>query len=81
MAIVGGAQSLAAGDYIVGFWYNGTTSPTWARVSAASTALINIGVSTPNLLCGFADTGLTTTAPAPMAAQTGAGGYWWVALS
>jgi len=82
MAIAGGAQNLPAGDYYVGFWYNGTTGPTFLRTApVAGASSLNSGLATPNLLWGTADTGLTTTAPNPMGAQTAAGNPWWVALS
>lgn len=82
MALAGGPFTLAAGTYRVGFWYTGTTAPTFLRASAfGSSQLSNLGLSTPNLRAGFADTGLTTTAPATMGAQTGDSTLWWAALS
>lgn len=81
MALAGGPYALAAGTYRVGFWYTGTTAPTFLRASAfGSPQLANLGLSSPNLRVGFADTGLTTTAPATMGTQTGDSTAWWVAL-
>lgn len=82
MPLAGGPYSLPAGTYRVGFWYTGTTAPTFLRASAfGSSQLANLGLSSPNLRVGFADTGLTTTAPATMGTQTGDSTAWWVALS
>jgi len=69
-----------ASDLYVAWWYNGTTAPTWGR-SAQQSGASNPGLSAPNLRFGTADTGLTTTAPSPMGAQTGINTTWWAALS
>jgi hypothetical protein len=81
MALSGGPYSVAPGNYFVGFWYNGTTSPAWGRGGGVSSVMANAGVSSPNLFFGSANTGLTTTAPNPMGAQTAQANAWWVALS
>jgi hypothetical protein len=82
MALVGGPYSLPAGLYRVGFWWAGSTAPTFLRSSAfGSTQLSNVGLTSPDLRMGFADTGLTTTAPATMGAQTTDSTAWWAALS
>lgn len=80
MALAGGAQTLAAGSYYIGYWYNGTTAPTWPRSTNIAAALTNQGFSAPNLLAGNADTGLTTTAPSTMGAQTTTATFIWAAL-
>lgn len=80
MALAGGPYSLASGLYTVGFWYNGTTSPGWVRGSAISSGVINAGMSSP-FRFGTADTGLTTTAPGTVGAQTAFSFAWWGALS
>lgn len=81
MALVSGPFACAAGNYFVGFWYNGTTSPSWARSGGVAAAALNLGVSAPNFIVGNADTGLTTTSPATMGAQSSGGTWWWVGLS
>jgi hypothetical protein len=82
MALDGGPYAVAAGTYRVGFWYTGTTAPTFLRSSAfGSTQLSNLGLASPDLRMGFADTGLTATAPATMGVQTSDSTAWWAALS
>jgi Pectate lyase superfamily protein len=81
MALAGGAQTLAAGDYYVAWFYNGTTSPTWLRSSGQGSGFVNAGTSAPNFMFGSADTGRTTTLPGTMGTQTGQGVAWWVGLS
>jgi hypothetical protein len=80
-ALTGGPFVCTAGNYFVGFWYNGTTAPTMGRSGSAGSVIYNAGTAAPNLICGSADTGLTTTAPSPMGAQTATASPWWVALS
>lgn len=81
MALAGGPYTCAAGNYFVGFWYNGTTAPAMLRMASIGSAALSFGTASPNLLFGTADTGLTTTAPANMAAQTASTTPFWVALS
>lgn len=81
MALVGGPYSLAAGDYYVGYWTQGATQPSFGRSTNAG-VMLNGNLASPNLRMGTANTGLTTTAPNPMGAQTGTGsGPPWAALS
>lgn len=80
MALVGGPFDLAPGDYYVAFWFNGTTGPSWARATGTGATFANVGVTAPNLFAGTANTGLTTTAPATMGAQSTASTYYWAAL-
>jgi hypothetical protein len=81
MALAGGPFSCASGDDYVGFWYNGTPSPSWLRWSGAGGAFFNAGLSAPNFRVCSADTGLTTTGPATLGAQTSASISWWAGLS
>jgi hypothetical protein len=82
MPLAGGPYSVAAGDYYVGFWFNGTTGPAFTIGGQASSAdLTNAGLSAPNLDSALADAGLTTTAPATFGAQTSYVIYWWAAVS
>lgn len=81
MALAGGPFTLPPGYYLVAFWHNGTTAPTWVRTTNFSSVTSNMGLSSPNLRYGSADTGLTTTAPSTMGAQTAQNTCWWVALS
>lgn len=83
MQLSGGPFALAAGDYIVGFWFNGTTGPTFSRyvTSSGLSAITNANLSAPNFNAGTADTGRTTTAPSSLGTQTGTGTCYFVALS
>ena len=81
MALASGPFACAAGLYYVGYWYNGTTAPTFRTAVTVTASHVNLGFSAPNLLAGTADTGLTTTAPATFGAQTSGGSAWWVGLS
>ena len=76
------AQSVQAGTVKVGFYSNGTTQPSFARaLNSTATALVNIGLSTPNFRFATANTGLTTTPPSTIGAQTVSGVSWFVAVS
>lgn len=81
MALAGGPFSLPAGIYYAAWWYNGTTSPAWLRGPSTGAPTLNLGVSAPNLFWFTADTGLTTTAPSTLGAQTTSASAWWVGLS
>jgi len=80
MALASGPFQTPAPFAFVGFWYNGTTSPAWARGGSISTAPANGDTVSPYLWFGVADTGLTTTAPTRMAGQTAGSATWWIAL-
>lgn len=80
-ALAGGPFACVAGTYFIAFWYNGTTAPALMRAGTASSLGQNAGLATPQLYQGFADTGLTTTAPPTMGAQTAASTTWWAGLS
>lgn len=74
------AQAIAAGDYYVGFYSNGSTLPTFARGTSLSAA--NTGLAAPNFRYASADTGLTTAMPVTnFGAQTALSVAYWVALS
>lgn len=66
---------LTPGDYLVRFWFNGTTGPSLSRAASSSPVAVNWGMSAPNFRYSTADTGLTTAASAPsnIGTQTGAG--------
>ena len=82
MALASGSFSCPAGDYYVAFWFNGTTGPAFVRHSVAGgVGQLNAGTAAPNLLHATADTGLTTTSPATMGAQSAAAVAYWVGLS
>lgn len=82
MQLASGPYSLAAADYYITFWYNGTTSPAWARSANSAAGLANWGLSAPNLRFGTTnDTGKTTLAPTPLGTQTAGQITWAVALS
>ncbi|WIM97698.1 hypothetical protein ACTOB_001246 [Actinoplanes oblitus] len=73
------AQAIAAGDYYVGFYGNGSTLPTFARGTSLSAA--NTGLAAPNFRFASADTGLTTAMPSNIGAQTALSVAYWVGLS
>lgn len=81
MALAGGPFACTPGDYYIGFFYNGTTSPGWLRWSGLGSGYFNVGQAAPNLRFATADTGLTTTPPTNFATQTAGGTSWWAALS
>jgi hypothetical protein len=81
MSLAGGPFAVPAGDYYVGLWFNGTTGPTIARHTVASSVMIQLGLTAPDLEACTADTGLTTAAPATLGAQTANAVDFWVALS
>lgn len=81
MALAGGPYPVTAGDYYVGIWFNGTTGPSLVRSGFANATLANIGLASPNLEAATANTGVTTTAPATLGAQTVNTLEWWVALA
>lgn len=79
------SQAIAAGaSFFIGFWFTtGTSLPTLLRGSNVTQggAVINLGLSSSNFRWSTADTGLTTTAPSPMGAQTSIATSWWVAVA
>ena len=80
-AIGGGPVSVAAGTVIVGFWFNGTTGPSFWRTSSTAT-MMNAGLATASNRWGAANAGLTTTAPPTLGTITlSAPAAYWAALS
>jgi len=79
MALTGGPFACAAGDYLVAFFYNGTTAPTMLR--GLSQSAVNAGLSAANSLFGTAATGQTTAMPGSIGTLAGASNAWWAALS
>lgn len=80
-ALAAGPFTCVAADYYVAFWFNGTTGPSFASLPSPAAVLANLGRATPNLFWGSADTGITTTSPDPLGAQTVSGNAYWVGLS
>lgn len=66
--------------YRVLWWFTGTTGPTISRAVNSSSAIVNAGLSS-GFRYSTADTGLTTTPPGNIGAQTGGPTAWWVGLS
>jgi hypothetical protein len=79
MPFVGGPLSWPGGDLDVGMWYRGTTGPSVAR-SGANAVHNNVGLNAPDLAVWTADTGLTTTAPATLGAQTASTISLWMGV-
>ena len=73
------AQAVAAGDYFVAFYWNGTTGPTIAR--GTTIAVCNVGLSTANSRCATSSSSLTTALPNPAAALASTPTAYWVAVS
>lgn len=74
------AQSVAAGDYYVGFYANGTTAPAFSRAAGAF-SIVNTGLSNANSRWATAATGLTTAMPASAGTVSSSSNSWWAALS
>ena len=73
--------NLAAGDYYIGLYANGTTLPNFARGNnQIGGAFANAGMS-GNFRVATANTGLTTTPPATLGTLTASSTAWWLALS
>ena len=84
MPISGGAVTLAAGDYYIGFYFNGTTGPAMARGNnqgGAAPSAVNLGATVSPYRFATANTGLTTTPPATLGAQTSTNFAWWAAIN
>jgi hypothetical protein len=81
MNLSGGPFPIAAGDYYVGVWFNGTTGPSVGRSGSVTATLTNTGLAAPNLEAASADTSVTTLAPAPLGSQTSILFEWWFALA
>jgi hypothetical protein len=80
MALSGGAASLAAGDYYIGLYANGTTLPAFARGNGQSGVLLNAGLPS-NFRVASANTGVAGSPPATLGTRTAASTAWWLALS
>jgi parallel beta-helix repeat protein len=80
MALSGGAKQLAAGDYYIGLYANGTTLPAFARGNSQSGVLLNAGLAS-NFRIASANTGVAGAPPATLGTRTAASTAWWLALS
>jgi parallel beta-helix repeat protein len=81
MALPGTGVSLAAGDYYIGIYANGTTLPHFARGNnQIGGAFANTG-ATANFRVATANTGLTGSPPATLGTLTAANTSWWLGLS
>ena len=80
MPLSGGPIDVAAGDYYIGIYANGSTLPNFARGNNQIAAMVNAGMSS-----GFRfATGATrlTGAPPPAAGDLSVSAFaWWLALS
>jgi hypothetical protein len=82
MALASGPFLIAAGDYYVGYYWNaGTSGPGWARANTIAGTLTNMSLASPDLICATANTGLTTTPPSTLGAQSINSHNWWCGLS
>lgn len=77
-ALASGPFACPAGNYYAGIFFNGTTGP--SPIRNINQAYSNSGLSSL-FLHATADTGLTTTMPATLGAQSAANINWWAALS
>jgi hypothetical protein len=73
------AQTVAAGDYYVGFWGQGTTMPQFLR--GATQFLVNGNMTAATARFVASSSGLTTTAPATASTGAANSNAWWVAVS
>lgn len=76
-------QSVAAGKVFVGWYYNGTTAPSFALALKAANdeAIVNAGKTANASRFATADTGLTTALPNPTAALVADTAAYWAAVS
>lgn len=82
MALTGGPYAFAGGNAYVGLWYNGTVQPALCRSGEGAIGpQTTFGQSSGSYNAAVADTGLTTTAPSSLGAQSAAILRWWVAVS
>ncbi len=73
-------QAVTGGMVVVGLWSNGTTLPTLARTTALNAFVPNLGLAS-GFAYSSADTGLTTTAPATLGAESAASTAYWFGVS
>jgi hypothetical protein len=73
------AQAVAAGDYFVGFYANGTTVPAFGRGNA--NVVVNGSLATASSRFATSSTGLTTAMPNPAAALAANTNSFWAAVS
>jgi hypothetical protein len=74
------AQAVAAGDYYLAFYANGTTLPT-PRTGGNAGSMANANLSLANSRFATADTGKTTAMPATLAAIAAQAVSWFGAFS
>lgn len=73
-------QAVQPGYYYVGFFFNGTTGPTFARGTTA-TSFVNFNLATAASRFATSTTGRTTSMPAPAGTLTAATFAWFAAVS
>jgi peptidoglycan/xylan/chitin deacetylase (PgdA/CDA1 family) len=73
-------QAVPAGVYYVGFYWNGTTGPSFARQTSGSSQL-NVGLASTAARWATSSSGLTTTPPATAGALSKAAIGYWAAVS
>lgn len=78
--IVAGPIAVAAGDFYIAFYANGTTLPTLGRAGSFPT-LNNVGLTAGSYRTASANTGLTTALPGTMGTQTSLNVAYWAAVS
>lgn len=79
MPLTGGPYNLTAGDYLIAWFANGTTLPTFLRGVSQSAA--NYKLSAANARFATAATGQTTAMPASLGTLSGASNGWFAGLS
>jgi hypothetical protein len=73
MPIAGGPVELAAGDYYGAIYFNGSGTAVSPIGRTGFGLSYNLGLVSPNLRMGSANTGLTTAPPANMGGQANSG--------
>ena len=82
MALTTPLEVSAPALFKVGYWSVGSTPPSFARTATGNAIPLNIGLPGPGTYrAATADTGLTTTAPATIGAQTPSSAVILLALS
>lgn len=74
-------QNVTKGSIQVGYYFNGTTGPSFAIHIGGLTGNINAGLPSGKFRSSYADTGLTTALPSTLAAQTAFPIPAWAAVS
>lgn len=79
MPLASGPYTIAAGDYLIAWFANGSTLPTFLRGVSQSAANLNLAAANARFVT--AATGQTTAMPASLGTLAGASNAWFAGLS